>query len=919
MTSRTFSTLGMLAPLLSSAPSQEGALIPYTKHVLANGLEVVLHEDHAEPVVAVFLYYHVGSSREVPGKSGFAHLFEHMLFQGSEHVADDGHFKRIQEAGGTLNGTTNQDRTNYFETLPSNQLELALWLESDRMGFLLPAMTQEKLDNQRDVVKNERRQSYENRPYGMVQETLLAALFPEGHPYSWPTIGSMADLSAASLEDVTDFFRRYYGPNNATLAIGGDIDPARTLALVERYFGTIPAGPVVERPVRQPASLEESRRVVIEDRVTIPQLTLAWPTVEAGHPDEAALDLFADVVSANRSSLLDRVLIIEEQLASSVSIGHAAQERAGYLTIQVRPSPGHTLTELEARINELLAGLVGDGFDPAVLERMRTRREGGLFRSLETVASRTSRLGFDNLFFADPGRVEAEVAAHRAVTVADVLRVARKYIVERPRVSLSVVPAGQLELAAAERTPERLPPVPVVERGAAPAAGPASPFRSPNMWETRLSNGMRVLGSPYEKVPVARVSLAVPAGRLREAGQQLGLSSLVAEMLDQGTQELSPVQLTEALDAIGGDLAVRATDDEIVISMSVLEEHLARAAELLGQLVTSPRLAPEDFERVKRQRLLAIDSRGDRIRTVAGDVFDRLLWGGTHSAKAEPSAGTRATIEGLGLEDVRKFWSTLAQPGSARLTFVGAAPPIGLELMMRPLTERWTTEGPIEPVRIPVAPVTPGLYLVDKPGAAQSELRIGHPGVASTDPDYYPLTALNYVLGGSFSSRINMNLREDKGYTYGARSRFGGGLTEGSFEVSAAVHTAVTAPAVQEALKEVRGILDGVTEEEVEFARQALSQSLQRSLESAGARSLVLESIGRYGYPADYLEQRLAFLQSMTAEQLGALARKHIHPDQLVILVVGDAEKVREPLAALGLGPVHELDAYGRPLEPAGR
>src|SRR5262245_16686987 len=314
-----------------------GALVPFTKHVLRDGLELVPHEDHSEPVVAVYVYYHVGSSREEPGRSGFAHLFEHMLFQGSQHVADNDHFRLIQEAGGALNGTTNQDRTNYFETLPSEHLELALMLESDRMGFLLPAMTQAKLDNQRDVVSNERRQSYENRPYGLVHETLLAALYPPSHPYSWPTIGSMADIAAASLEDVARFFRRWYGPNNATLAIGGDFEPARARELVERWFGALPPGPPVERPAPQPAALPETRRVVLEDRVQQPQLTLCWPTVHAGHPDEAALDLLGDVLSANRSSLLDRALTIDEELASLVTIAHTAQERAGMLVVNLRP------------------------------------------------------------------------------------------------------------------------------------------------------------------------------------------------------------------------------------------------------------------------------------------------------------------------------------------------------------------------------------------------------------------------------------------------------------------------------------------------------------------------------------------------------------------------------------------------------
>src|SRR5262245_7187268 len=458
--------------------SGAGPLIPFTKHVLANGLEVVLHEDHSEPVVAVYVYYHVGSSREERGRSGFAHLFEHMLFQGSQHVADNDHFRLIQEAGGTLNGTTNQDRTNYFETLPSEHLELALMLESDRMGFLLPAMTQAKLDNQRDVVMNERRQSYENRPYGLVHEMLLSALYPPGHPYSWPTTGSMADIGAATLEDVSRFFRRWYGPNNATLAIGGDFETARVLELVERWFGGLPPGPPVERPAPEPARLGETRRMVLEDRVQQPQLTLAWPTVPLGHPDEAALDLLADVLSANRSSVLDRALMIDEALATLVTIGHGAQERAGALILNLRPHAGVPLSRLEARVEELLAGVAGRGVDPQRLARLKRRREGELFRALETVAARTSRLGFDNLFHGDPGRLALELERRRAVRPEDVRDVLRRYLLGRPRVVLSCVPLARADLAAAPRSTEREGEPSHPDRARVPPPSAAPSFRS---------------------------------------------------------------------------------------------------------------------------------------------------------------------------------------------------------------------------------------------------------------------------------------------------------------------------------------------------------------------------------------------------------------------------------------------------------
>jgi zinc protease len=908
------------SPDSARADAGGARLIPFEKHVLANGLEVVLHEDHSEPVVAVYVYYHVGSSREEPGRSGFAHLFEHMLFQGSAHVPDNDHFRLVQEAGGALNGTTNQDRTNYFETLPAEELELALWLEADRMGFLLPAMTQAKLDNQRDVVMNERRQSYENRPYGLVHETMLGALYPPGHPYSWPTIGSMADIQAATLADVERFFRRFYGPNNATLAIGGDFEPARALALVERHFASLPPGPPVPRPAPEPARLAATRRVVMEDRVRQPQLTLCWPTVEAGHPDEAALDLLADVLSANKSSVLDRALMIDEELASQVTIAHTAQERAGTMAIQLRPHPGVSLTRLEDRVEELCAELGRTGVEPARLARLLKRREGELYRTLETVAARTSRLGFDNLFHGDPARLELELARRRAVTPEAVGAVLARYLLGRPRVVLSCVPLGQRAQAAAEREPERVVPAVEPDRARAPSGGALRPFRSPELWSSSLANGVRVLGARFDKVPLTRLSLSVPAGRAFEPSAQRGLATLTAEMLEEGTRALSGTELVEELDGLGAQLSVTAGDEDIVLRLSVLDECLPRALELLCALVLEPRFAAADFERVRRARLVELETRQDRAPLLADDGFARLVHGPEHP-KGAPPLGTPASVAGLTLDDVRAFWTRHGTAAGARLCVVGRHDERDVARLFAVLAERFTGgSAPLARVSAAEPPRAHGLRLalIDKPGAAQSELRLGHLGVASHDPDFHPLQALNHVLGGAFSSRLNLNLREAKGYTYGVHSSFEGGVTPGAFVVSCAVASDVTAPALAEALAELRGIRAGVRPEEAEFAQKSLSRALARSLESTTARLGLLESIARHGYPLDVLERRRAWLARMGAADLDALAARHVHPERLVLLVVGDRARVLEPLAALGLGSVEELAPDGAPLVTVG-
>ncbi len=902
-------TLAALA--LAGAPiAAQDLALPYERFELDNGLEVIVHEDHSDPVVAVYVYYHVGSGREEPGRSGFAHLFEHMMFQGSQHVGDDQHFKIVQESGGTLNGTTNTDRTMYYEVMPSNQLETALWLEADRMGFLLPSMTQEKLDNQREVVKNERRQNYENRPYGLLYETLARTLYPAGHPYSWTTIGSMDDLSAASMEDVSSFFRRWYGPNNAILAVGGDVDPETVRKLAERYFGAIPRGPEVKRPRPQPIKLERTKRLAMEDKVQLPQLTYTWATVPRDHPDEAALNMLASVLSANKSAILDKALTVDAQLASLVSAGHDGAELAGDMTITLQPQPGVTLDQLELRMHELLNELAENGVEEERMTRLRNRYEAQTIRGLETVQRRTARIATDALFRDDPGYLPKDLARHLAVTAEDVQRVLKKHLIGEPAVVISIVPEGQLELAASGRTSEQNAAELALDRTQRPTAGELAGFVPPPVWRGTLANGVSVAGTPFTKLPLSTLSLSVPAGRLNESMDQLGLASLTADLLSEGTERLSGTDLQDAFDAIGATLRVSSSDDEITISVSALEKHLPGAVALMTEVLLAPRFADNDFERLRTKRLTGIQVRADSIRSIASDAWNALMYG-VDTVAGSPGIGTEATVAGLSANDVRTFWTQHADPRGSRLVYVGARDLAGLTALLEPLTAGWTADSP-RPVEASLQtptmrfPDATTIYVVDKPGAAQSEIRVGHPGVSSLDPVAYDLTLVNYPLGGSFSSRINLNLREDKGYTYGARSSFGGGLHPAPFTASSSVRTDVTAESVVEFMKELEGILTGATDAEIAFMRDALTQSMARQFESTRALAGFLGNITRYDWPSDYPAQRLERVRSITAAELKALANEYIQPKRMAILVVGDLATIRESLDALPY-PVVEL------------
>jgi zinc protease len=923
----------------AATPSKSS--IPFQKFVLDNGLELVVHEDHSDPVVGVYVYYHVGSAREVKGRSGFAHLFEHMLFQGSEHVADDQHFNLVQEAGGTLNGSTNTDRTNYFEVLPANQLELALWLESDRMGFLLPALTQAKLDNQRDVVKNERRQNYENRPYAQADGVVEAALYPPDHPYSWITIGSQEDLTAASLDDVKGFFQRWYGPNNATLAVGGDVKTDEVVALVRKYFGSIPRGPAVETPLPRPVSLAAEKRLILEDRVKLPELSLTWPSVPARASDEAALDLLASILSANDSSILDKALRIDEQLASEVRASHRGRELAGEFSITLRPDPGVTLDTLEKKTLALLEKLARDGVDPAQLERVKSRYETGAIRRQETVGQRTATLADANTFTKDPGFLDEEIRRRLAVTPDEVLVVLQRYVLGRPAVVLSVVPEGKKEMAASGSTVDGKDLASAVEaswkdpRGSKIAARPARAvagsdpgldrtkkpepgsaiaFHAPEVWHGELPCGVAVVGTHYAEIPMTTISLSVPAGRLRETVDTLGLASMTAELLQQGTRSLTATGFLEELDRLGASLNASADDEEITFTLSCLDKHIDEAVRLLADVILQPRLGEEDFQRIRKERLVAIDTRADQIRILAGDAYRRLLWG--DSVAGMPTVGTRATVEKMKVADVQAFWSRHGVPAGARLTYVGRGDAKAVLKLFAPLAGGWKASAVATEIETPTAKPIAGtrIYLVDKPGAAQSELRIGHVSLPSTDPDFYPLTVLNYPLGGVFSSRVNLNLREDKGYTYGARTGLEGGRIPGAFTASSAVKTDVTEESVVEFMKELVKIRDGITEGELAFTKDSLTQTATRQYESTRDLAGMLDNISRYGWPDDYTERRLRELSAFTLDEMKAQAGKHIHPEAMVILVVGDKKKVAAELAQAGYGEVIELDMDGKPI-----
>jgi len=911
-----------------------GFAIPYAKYQLANGLTVILHEDHSDPLVHVDVTYHVGSNREEVGRSGFAHFFEHMMFQGSENVADDEHFKIISNAGGSMNGSTNSDRTNYYETLPVNQLEVALWLEADRMGFLLDAVTQEKFEIQRDTVKNERGQNYDNRPYGLVWETANKAMYPEGHPYSWPTIGFLEDLDRANVDDLKRFFLRWYGPNNAAITIGGDIDPLATLDMVNKYFGPIAAGPEVENLPKQPAVLDTDRYVTLEDNIHLPALVLLIPTVYATHEDEAALDTAAKIMGQGQASLLYQRLV-QTGRAVQANVSHSCSELACammFIVIQ-NPASGETLAEMETAVRETLEEFAGRDVIEDDLQKFKARYESARIFGLQSVSGKVSTLAAFQVYTGSPAGIGEEIQRYLDVEIVDVNRTFNQYIAGKPAVILSVVPNGKPELAAAEQNftvPDRdipesfadagseLPLRPITDnfdRSQKPVPGANPAVELPAIWDTVLSNKVRVLAVPNPETPTVTIRVIFDVGKRDEPAGKAGLTALMAALMGEATLTRSAAEFTEELERIGASISVSPGQYQTTITLNTLSKHLNKAMSLMMERMFRPAFTEEDFDRIKSQTIEALLAARKSAPSLAGRAIDSVLYGPTHPL-SYPTGGLPSTVESISLDDIKAYYTAHFPEHLSGVTVSASLPQSDISSALQGLGSLEVSES----YRLPIddLPEIKGrtLYLVNKEGAAQSSLRTAHPSIKyDALGDYYKAGLMNFNLGGTFNSRINLNLREDKGYSYGARSGFRGGQEFGSFRVSSEVNKETTAASVTEVLNELeRYAADGMTVEEYDFMRSAIGQRDALQYETPARKLGLLGNIMRYDLPLNYRTQQNNILKETDREVLNALANKLIQPENMAIVIVGDEAAIREELEALGI-PIKTLDEDGFGIE----
>jgi len=929
-----FRLAGLLAVLVAasacshfSAPAESPIpKIAVEKIQLANGLDVLMVEDHRLPRVAVNIWYHVGPVNELPGRTGFAHLFEHMMFESSKHVPEDGFDKMLESAGGSdMNGSTDFDRTNYFETVPSNELELVLWLESDRMGYLLDKLTSESFKNQQDVVRNERRQSTESQPYGIVEEAVYHTLFPKEHPYYAVVIGSHQDIQAAKLADVRNFFKQYYSPNNASIAIVGDIDKAKTRAMVEKYFGTLKKGPEVPPVQVKTPEITSERRVTVQDRVELPRVFMAWIAPPIFKPGEAEANIAAAILGQGKSSRLYKSLVYDKQIAQDVTVYCQSLTLGSVFLIQATARKGQTLETLEKEIDVQLEALRTKDPDAAELDRAKTSIETDTLFSLERNGGFdgiADRINTYNHHLKNPDYLAEDIGRFRKATAADVHNFAAKYLQNSERVVVYGVPGIQ-DLGKPVPTPAKLAERDAPEsvnadepwRNQRPGSGPEPSLVIPAPVSFKLSNGLTVILDHRAGWPVVSADLVMRSGSGANPAGKPGLASFTLDMLDEGTSTRSSAQFATELEQIGARLSMSATRDYSSINLGVGQSHVEPALGLLADVLLNPVFPEKEVERVRQSRLGDLEQEKSSTRDIANRVMTMVM-NGADSPYGYPEIGTEASVRAMTAADIKGFWQERVVPNNAALIVSGDLTQDGLTSILDKALGKWKPGTVTSGTQANVPEQLPRLVLVDVPGAPQTQMRVASRGPARSTPDYAPLQVLNSMLGGAFTSRINMNLREDKGYTYGAQSRFTYLRTLGWFSVGAGVRTDVTSPAVRETLRELTRVRGDAppTADETARAKDLIVKGLPARFETTDQTTGALTEEWVYDLGLDYFSGFATKVSAVTPEVLKDMARKYILPEKMVVIAVGDRAKIEAELKKLEPGAEEVRDVEGKVL-----
>ena len=904
-----------------------GFTLPYEKYTLNNGLNVILNEDKSDPIVSVAIYYHVGSSREVEGKTGFAHLFEHMMFQESENLPRGQFVKNISNAGGSFNGSTSQDRTNYYEVLPKNYLELALWMESDRMGYLENTVTKTSLANQQNVVQNEKRQSYDNTPYGFTQSVILKNLYPKEHPYNWTVIGEMKDLENATVEDVRAFHKKFYSPGNAFLVISGDFNNKETKALVEKYFGEIPAGEKIEKRKPMNVSLNSTARFYHEDNFAkAPQLTIVFPTVERYSKDSYALNCLGDLLANSKKSPLYTILVREKKLTSRVMARNSSQELAGSFNITVTANPGVNLSEVEKAIFEGFKKFEADGFTEEDLSGIKAGFETRFFNSFSSVQSKAFTLAEYTMYTGDPDFYKKDFEGNQSVTMEDIKAVYNKYLKGKNFLETSFVPRGEVKLIAEgsvnagiieedvtkasevksdEAAAEKIAKTPTkFDRSVMPKPGPDPEVGIPQVWSGSLSNGMKLMGIRQSELPLVSYSLVIKGGHRLDNVEKAGVANMVATMMNEGTKNKTPEELEDAIDMLGASIRVSASDEDITIDVNTLSRNFEKTVALVEEMLLEPRWDNEQFSLVSSRIINGIKRNAASPDYLSSNTLNSLIFG--NSILATDVNGTLSSVPMITPDDLKSYYTEYFSPSVSCLIIAGNIDKAKAEAAFASLNSKWKAKTvKIPEIRVPAAPEKSQIYFVDVPGAKQSVISIGAPSLSRTNPDYFPVVVANYKLGAREASIAGLwmqIIREQKGFTYGAYSSVNGFSDYGYFVATSRVRTNATLESVNIFKSEMEKYRQNMPQEYIDFTISGMMKSYARRFETLNNLINYLNILSEYNLPPDYVKKEQAYLRGLTPAKQLEIVKKYIDPSRMYYVVVGDAKTQLNELEKVGLG-----------------
>jgi zinc protease len=909
----------------NKTPDSQILSISYEKYTMPNGLQVILHTDHSDPMISYAIMYHVGSSREVPGKTGFAHLFEHLLFGGSENVPSGTFDKIIEGVGGNNNGFTSRDITAYFEMFPKNALGKVLWLESDRMGFFINSVTQHSLAVQQNVVQNEKRQGEDNSPYGFTDYVISKNLYPANHPYNWEVIGEMEDLKGATLSDVKSYYDHFYGPNNATLVLAGDFNPDSVKLLINKYFGEIKShGEVASRSAMVP-SLEKTVKLYHEDNfANVPEINIVWPVPQSYQKDSYALDFLAKILADGKKAPLYKVLVKEKKLTSRTSAYNNSEELTGEFTINIRANEGKTLKEIEDAVFEALNRFEKEGISDKDIERVKATSEKNFYGRIASVFGKSIQLAFYNTFLNDPGFIVKDVENIKAVTLNDVKMVYEKYIKGKPHVVTSFVPKGKVEMIAEnsisagvkEENISKASQVEIagsveekivktassIDRTVEPPAGKAPEINVPQVWKAKLTNGIEVSGINNKELPLVEISLEIDGGVSQDKIALPGVANMVASVLPQGTKNKTPEELEEEIELLGSNINMNAGREELSMNASTLSRNFEKTVALMKEILLEPRWDTSEFNMARTRTKNSIIQAEAQPRSVASLMFNKLLYG-TDNILGYCTRGTKESIDKISLEDLKSFYKNNFSPAVTKIQVSGNVSKEQVLAALKPMERQWKDKE----VKMNSFPVTPNpeksqIYFVDIPGSRQSVIYIGYLAISRNNPDYVKADFANYRLGGAFTSILNQILREQKGFTYGASSYFQEMKSIAPFVASTSVRSDATFESVKIIKNEMEKYRNGITGDDLQFIKNCMILSNALRFETNGSLVGMLSTMNKYGFPDDYIKREEEVIKNMTIEEHKAITEKYIVPDKMYYVIVGDAATQLKPLEKIGFG-----------------